>query len=308
MAAWRRLPICFEALSPIHVGFLPKSRGTVVAPTRPYVPGRNLWGAVTASLTSRIHDGPTPSDFAAIGNEVRNCLSFSYFYLSNGEQVFTPSYESGGLTWAGLPDAEFRAAVVDSRLSTGIGETGAAEDGGLHEIEFIRHRIGSPAGGTRKVFVCGVAWLKADSVIAGKPLSVEGARLCLGAGNGGLELLENLTVGGERNYGFGRIRFGHLSESLMQKLEGMWPTEPGTPFMLNRPLLGHAEYRQDAAFRGQVEIIASREYPIGRVRSYEAPGAVVSTRGHYFTPGTFLMSTKRQATYDSFGQLVLTEA
>ncbi len=307
MAAWRQVPLCFEALSPIHIGFLPKSRGTVVAPTRPYVPGKNLWGAVTASLAPRLYDAPTPSDFAVIGSDVRKSLSFSYFYLSDGEQLFTPSYESGSLRWAGLPDVEFRAALIDSRLSTEIGETGAAEDGGLHEIEFIRHRIGSPAASARKVFLCGVAWLKADSTIAGKSLLVEDERLRLTANEGGLDLLEGLTVGGERNYGFGRIRASHLSEPLKQKLEEMWPAEPGVPFMLSRPLLGHAAYRQDAPFRGQVEIFASREYPIGRNRSYEAPGAAISTSGHYFTPGTYLISTKRQAMYDSFGQLSLTE-
>jgi len=58
------------------------------------------------------------------------------------------------------------------------------------------------------------------------------------AGEGGLDLLEGLTVGGERNYGFGRIRFSHLPDHLKQKLEQMWPPEPDTPFILNRPLLG----------------------------------------------------------------------
>jgi hypothetical protein len=304
MATWLRFPLCFEALSPIHVGFLPKSRGTVVAPTRAYIPGKNFWGAITASLVPRLYDAPTPADFTAIGDDVRKCLGFSYFYLSDGHRIFTPSYESGGLEWAGLPDAEFRSAILDSRLSTEISETGAAEDGGLHEIEFIRHRIGSPAVGSGSVFLCGVAWLHADGALASKSLTVEGGRLRLLAGERGLDLLEGLIVGGERNYGFGRIRFSHLPDHLKQKLEQMWPPEPDTPFILNRPLLGHAEYRLDVPFRGQVEIIASREYPTGRNRAYEGPGAQVSTRGHYFAPGTYL-STKCQATYDRFGQLSL---
>lgn len=304
MATWRRLPICFEGLSPIHIGFLPKGRGTVVAPTRPYVPGKNLWGAITASLVPRLYDAPKPVDFAAVGGDVRQCLGFSYFYLSDGERVFTPSYESGSLRWAGLPDSELRAAFLDSRLSTQISETGAAEDGGLHEIEFIRHRIGSPVAGAGKVSLCGVAWVKVDGAIAGKSLLVEDGRLRLVDGKGRIDLLDGLTVGGERNYGFGRIRFSHLSNHLKQKLEQMWRSEPDTPFILNRPLLGHAEYRQDAPFKGQVEIIASREYPIGRNRSYEAPGAVIATRGHYFAPGTYL-SAECQATYDRFGQLSL---
>ncbi len=302
MAGWLRLPLCFEALSPIHVGFLPKSRGTVVAPARAYIPGKNFWGAITASLVPQLYDAPTPSDFAVIGEDIRRCLGFSYFYLSDGRRIFTPSYESGSLEWAGLPDAEFRSAFLGSRLSTEISETGAAEDGGLHEIEFIRHRIGSPAVGVGKVFLCGVAWLKSDGAIASKSLKLEGGRLRHWVGERGIDLMEGLIVGGERNYGFGRIRSSHLPDDLKQKLEQMWPPEPDTPFVANRPLLGHAEYRPDVPFRGQIEIITSREYPADRGRAYDAPGAVVSTRGHYFTPGTCL-STKCQAAYDGFGQI-----
>ncbi len=306
MAGWLHLPLCFEALSPIHVGFLPKSRGTLVAPTRAYIPGKNFWGAVTASLVPRLYDAPTPSDFTAIGEDVRKCLSFSYFYLSDGQRIFTPSYESGSLEWAGLPDAEFRSALLDSRLSTEISETGAAEDGGLHEIEFIRHRIGSPAVGTGKVFLCGVAWLKADSTIAGKSLLVEDGRLRLVAGKGSLDLLEGLTVGGERNYGFGRIRARHLPSSLAKKVEDLWPDDPGAPFALNYPLLGHALYCQDPPFKGQVEILASREYPIGRDRSYEAPGGTIFTSGNFFAPGTCLPPGNWWGTYDGFGRISLT--
>jgi hypothetical protein len=226
--------------------------------------------------------------------------------LSDGEQLFTPSYESGSPRWGGLPDVEFRAALIDSRLSTEIGETGAAEDGGLHEIEFIRHRIGSPVAGARKVFLCGVAWLKADSTIAGKSLLVEDERLRLVAGERGLDLLEGLTVGGERNYGFGRIRCCHLSSSLANKLEDLWPDDPGAPFALNRPLLGHALYFEDAPFKGHIEILASREYPIGRDRSYEAPGSTIFTSGNFFAPGTCLPPGNYRGTYDGFGRIALT--
>jgi len=307
MAPWLRIPLCFEALSPIHVGFLPKSPGTVVAPTRAYVPGKNFWGAITASLVPRLFDAPTPSDFTTVGGDIGNCLGFSYFYLSDTQRIFTPSYQSGCLKWADLPDVEFRSTFLDSRLSTSISETGAAEDGGLHEIEFIRHRIGSPAAGVQGVFLCGVVWLRPDSTIAGKTLVAEDERLRLEAGESSPDLLESLAVGGERNYGFGRIRPSRLSEPLRQQLEEMWPTEPDTPFSLNGALLGHAVYREDVPFRGQVEVIASREYPRGHNRSYEAPGAAISIGGHYFIPGTSV-TTGLQPSYNKLGQVYWQEA
>jgi hypothetical protein len=302
---WQRLPICFELLSPIHLGFLPKNPGTVVAPTRPYVPGKNLWGSITASLAPRLYSHPRPDHFAAIGDDIRKCLAFSYFYLSDGQKVLAPSYEGGVLNWAEMSNSEFRGMFLDSRLSTQIGETGAAEDGSLHEIEFIRHKVGAPAAGVRKVLLCGVMWAQTESTIVGRRLLVEGTRLRLDSGDVGLDLLDALTVGGERNYGFGRIRSCPLTASLTEKLEDLWPDEPGTPFLLSRPLLGHAVYRQNVPFRGQVEIVASRAYPVGRDRSYEAPGAAVSTSGYFFAPGTWLLTTKCHASVDSLGQVSL---
>ncbi len=308
MAVWERLPLCFELLSPIHIGFLPKSRGIVVSPTRPYVPGKNLWGAVTAALTPRLYDAPAPSHFVAIGQHVRECLSFSYFYLSDGEQLFAPSYESSSLRWGGLSDSEFRSVVLDSRLSTEIGETGAAEDGGLHEIEFIRHRIGSPITGIRGVFLCGVAWHKKDGKIDGKTLSVENGRLRLLDEKSSLDILEALIVGGERNYGFGRIQASELPSSLKRRLEEMWPSDPSTPIPLNGPLLGHAKYQHDVLFKGQIENLASREYSEHTRQTYERPGSKISMHGHFFAPGTVLCNTGFQTTFDSIGQVLLTRA
>lgn len=306
---WQRFPICCELLSPVHVGFLPNNPGTVIAPTRLYVPGKNLWGAITASLTPRLYPAPTPRDFTAVGESVRGALSFSYLYLSDGEKIFTPSYEAGNLQWGGDVDQEFRAAFVDSRLSTQIGVTGAAEDGSLHEIEFIRHRIGSPTTGIRPVFLCGAGWLRGEIAIGGLPLQLEAEIPVLRRGDserGAICLLRDLAVGGERNYGFGRLRPAPVSPLIRQKLEHLWPEEPHTPFALNQPLLGHAPYRPDLRFQGLVEMLASRQYPNdGRLpRSYEAPGAAVTNDGYFFAPGTHVSAAKLQARIDNFGQIV----
>jgi hypothetical protein len=90
---WIRVPVCFELLSPMHIGFLPNAAGTVVAATRPYVPGKNLWGAVTSSLTERMYKFPRSDNFVSVGTELRKSVVFSYFYLSDGERIFVPSYD-----------------------------------------------------------------------------------------------------------------------------------------------------------------------------------------------------------------------
>ncbi|HZU45477.1 MAG TPA: hypothetical protein VE994_22550, partial [Terriglobales bacterium] len=114
-------------------------------------------------------------------------------------------------------------------------------------------------------------------------------------------------IGGERNYGFGRIQLSDPPNCVKSKLEEIWRSEPVTPMPLNGPLLGHTQYRQDVLFQGQVEIIASREYPAHRTQSFEAPGSLISMHGHFFTPGTVLRNAHCRATFDSIGQVLLTQ-
>lgn len=303
---WIRIPVCFELLSPMHIGFLPNAAGTVVAPTRPYVPGKNLWGAVTASLAERMFDSPRPENFAAVGGDLRRSAIFSYFYLSDGEQIFVPSYETGELSWAGLSDSEFRARFIESRMSTQISKNGAAQDGSLHEIEFVRHRVGSPATGTKPTLLCGVVWVARDGKIADERLEIEGASPVRLVGKSRLPLFADLTVGGERNYGFGRVRCVRTPDNLGKKLEAIWPAE-FSRFGLKGPLLGHSTFSENLSFKGLVEIVASREYPQHGKTSYELPGRNVLSSGYFFAPGTVVV-TSANASLDPIGRIVLKPA
>ncbi len=302
---WVRFPVCLELLSLLHIGFLPNSAGTVLAPTRLYVPGKNLWAAITASLTERMFDSPRPQDFALVGGALRDCAAFSYFYLSDGERIYTPSYDTGELKWGDLQHSDFRAMFLDSRMSTQIAESGAAEDGSLHEIEFIRHRIGSPLTGARSPLLCGVTWILQGSSIAGMPLELDQALPTLLCGKSTLSLMAELILGGERNYGFGRVRSIAVSEPLAKQLEMLSPVEPATRFVLNGPLLAHSRYVTDFLFKGDVEILVGREYRQTSGKSYESPGADVSTAGHFFAPGTVISGDSLKASFDSFGRITL---
>lgn len=307
---WHRVPLCFELLSPVHIGFLPNVSGTVVAPGRFYVPGRNVWGAVTASLTPRLFDTPRPADFAVVGDCLKRGVRFSYFYLSDGVKVYSPSFRDGDLTWSDLSDSEFRTMFADSRLSTQLGTDGTAEDGGLHEIEYIRRRIGSPESGVKPVYLCGVLWFDDSCEIAGRSLLVSGGDLFLHARDpheAELHLLEGLVVGGERNYGFGRIGTGTtaMPDSTRLMLEEWWPADPEMAWPISRPLLSHMGYDANLAFRGDLEIIASREYPAQMQQSYAAPGRAIVNSGYYFAPGTWLPEGQHRASLDEFGRLSL---
>jgi hypothetical protein len=293
---WIRVPVCFELLSPMHIGFLPNAAGTVVAPTRPYVPGKNLWGAVTASLFERLIEFLQPAHFAIVGDNLRSSIVFSYFYLADGERIFVPSYEDGELKWGGRNVSDFRSTFLYSRMSTQIAANGAAQDGSLHEIEFIRPCFGSPMTGTRPSLLCGNIWVLRGSTVVNASLQIEGEWPVLFRGKSNLPLLTGLTLRGERNYGFGRVRCTPISETLAKQLEALWPAE-FSRFSLKGALLGHSPFAPNMPFKGAVEIVASREYPWHGKKSYELSGLRVSSSGYFFTPGT-VIATNVEASLD----------
>lgn len=302
---WQRLPLCFELLSPLHIGFLPNQPGTVLAPTRCYVPGKNFWGALTASLTPRIFDG-TAKQFQQVGDEIKKQFTFSYFYLSDGERIFTPTYTTeAGLNWGDISDREFRACFLASRVSTRIGEMGSAKDQTLHEIEFIRRNISSPGKQDKKVLLVGMVWVHSNTKILDKPLEVRNGSIFAGK----IDILKEIIVGGERNYGFGRVKQIACSDVLAQELEKFWGFNPEA-ISLKEPkvLLGHLPYRPDLMFLGDIEILAGREYPQDNATAeFINAGKHISNSGYYFVPGTQLLIEDAQSlSLNAWGQLCWT--
>lgn len=286
---WQRVPVCFELRSSLHVGFLPNGAGTVVARTRCYVPGKNLWGGVTAQLTPRLISNPTAGDYRVVGDALQTQAVFSYCYLSDGARLFTPDYAGAGLRWGGLSDRAFRAQVTASRTSTRIAPTGGAQDAMLHEIEFVRHRVGSPGEPGPLVLLLGAAWVRQDATIAGYPVQVQEESVTVD----GTDLFEGATLGGERNYGFGRVRRVGTTDWARTMVGELWPDQPDVAWTLDegRPILAHLAYQDGLAFRGQVEIVAGREYRRDRAGAlFREPGQQITTEGYCFAPGTRLRS------------------
>ena len=77
---WKRFDVVFALNSPLHIGYLPFTKGLVISPTRYYVPGRNFWGAVTKRLTESLYNDPT-KEYKKIGKQIKENFRFSYFYL-----------------------------------------------------------------------------------------------------------------------------------------------------------------------------------------------------------------------------------
>ena len=122
----------------------------------------------------------------------------------------------------------------------------------------------------------------------------------------GVDLFGEISAGGERNYGFGRLRRVAVSPACEADIARLWPEEPDTLLVTNsRGLAAHAPYRADLLFRGDVEILAGREYPpdAGDL-GFQQPGQKVVNSGFFFAPGTHIEGSAGQLRMDSWGRLV----
>jgi len=177
--AWRHYPLRFRLLSPLHVGY--RKVGNLMQ-TRPYIPGKPLWAALTARLTLEPHSNPQRKDYKAIGDRLQKYFRFGYLWPSlDGE---TPYF------WWEHEDFEY--VFLGSYVSTAL-DYGrmAAEEGSLHEIEFI-----SPytRDGGLPVYLVGDLWVQEDELSGSKGLE------------SWQEALGRIQLGGERGYGWGRVQ------------------------------------------------------------------------------------------------------
>lgn len=304
---WVRLPLCFELVTPLHVGFLPNRPGTVVAQTRCYVPGKNLWGAVTATITPWLYPTSTAGNFRDVGASIMEQMVFSYFYLSDGEQVFTPDYAKNGLQWGKLEDRTFRSQFIGSQVSTAIGEAGGAEQTSLHEIEFVRHYVGWPGKVTQKVLLMGAVWVRNGANIVQSALAVRDGSVFLNE----FDVFQEIVLGGERNYGFGRLRRIPVRGQCKAILMNLWPDDPEDELTIDEEqcVPAHVPYRKDLIFKGEIEIVAGREYPRNSDNiGFHGSGKKITNAGYFFAPGTRLNGIGVAMRIDSMGRYAWTSS
>ena len=167
---WTAHQISFRLLSPMHIGW--RKSGNLQQ-TRPYVTGRSLWGALTARLTRE--SGQV--NYEKVGEQVDERLAFTYLY---------PSTKSDQVTlWPWGEDwDEFAWMYLGSYVSTALADGHGAEEGSLHETEFISPRTRDG----RRVYLTGYIFVRDDFGVL--PLK---------------STLSKLQIGGERGYGWGRL-------------------------------------------------------------------------------------------------------
>ncbi len=183
---WTAYQVSFRLLSPMHIGW--RKLGNLQQ-TRPYLTGRNLWGALTARLT-RESGG---SNYVGIGKQVDDQLAFTYFYpyaLPKEDSTWSWPDQWNDFAWPWSDWDKFAWTFLGSYASTALANGRNAEAGSLHETEFIAPctREG------KQVYLVGYIFetvgLQNDQK---NPLSKWQS------------VLERIQLGGERGYGWGRV-------------------------------------------------------------------------------------------------------
>jgi len=298
--SWSAYKVVFRLKSPLHIGW--RKVGNLQQ-TRPYVTGKVLWGALTARLTRMEAGKKGRPAYKATEDRVNKQLAFTYFFPAltpRPEGALYPWHTDNGLVYGDiqLDVASFDYLFLDSYPSTALDyDRNAAELGALHEVEFIRPRT-RPLQGTEMESKVGKKTghdgeyneLGAPVFLMGYILEKDGCDLDW------KKALNQIQLGGERGYGWGRVKLESKPQSLTddQLLFGKFKLTGGNEFpILNAEstaaLPAHAlaanfkDAKPIANIKGTVEPLVGRETRFQKEKSF---GAHVSRARICYVPGS----------------------
>ena len=183
--------VLLKLLSPLHVG---KKKYSNLMTTREYVPGRTLWGALAARIT-RDYFGGQVSMYKKIGDFLRQKFRLGYFWPSlDGESPYFP-WEHEDFNF--LLKSGYMGQPIDY-------DKKATQEGMLHEVEFISPRTNDG----RPVYLIGDLWIEKGALKNSKEekitIKINSVEVPLG------EVFNKIQLGGEKGYGWGRVKLERL--------------------------------------------------------------------------------------------------
>ena len=271
---WKAYRVAFHPLSPMHIGW--RKLGNLQQ-TRPYVTGRVLWGAFTARLARELKS----QDYKGLGKEVDEQLAFTYFYPS-----ISPGPDEVDLWPWGDGQEKFSWMFLGSYASTALSNGHRAEEGSLHETEFIAPHVQShtPYEEPQPVYLVGYIFERERPSSGSKYVLKERQNM-----------LNELQIGGERSYGWGRVRVhpaGPLDEDKSKKCFGYELNCTGDRPTITIPaggqLLAHTEAESlEKIESGTLEPLVGRE-----TNNNTSFGKKVSQAHICWVPGTTITEEK----------------
>lgn len=182
MSAWHSQFLALELASPLHLGY--RASGNLKQ-TRRYVPGRALWGAII-ERSARSTGAQTSAAFDTARSHVEKYFRFTCAFPSTGKDRVSH--------WPWSQREEFDWKFLQSYAGTALIDGRSKLDGSLHETEYI-----APVTRDREtVYLLLCLWRRDDA----KALSFYPDPLAE-------PFWAGAQIGGEKGYGWGRIRRAH---------------------------------------------------------------------------------------------------
>lgn len=192
---WTHYSLVFHLESPLHIGY--RKVGNLMQ-TRRYVPGKNLWAALTERIVWLAGQGNNAVAYQKVGETLQKHFRFGYLWPARATeeagQWIPPTKPH--FPWEENDPAYWDYLYLDGTARTALaGDRRTAAEGALYEVEFIAPytREGQP------VYLVGELWVCND---VPTPISVNNGHTVDLQWE---EAIKALQLGGERTYGWGRI-------------------------------------------------------------------------------------------------------
>lgn len=326
--------IIFKAESPIHIGY--RQIGNLKT-TRYYIMGKQMWGAITSNLTKALFENPKSDEYKKVGEFVKEHIKATYFYPAikkddktqnlgknvDGYVVLLPKYTEteNGLKIDELSKEKFEQYFIKSYVSTALEiNTRTAEECSLHEFEYINSKI------CYKEKIYDVYWI--GYLIVDENREKDGIKIeecngddirILSENNNDVSLkdvLNIIQVGGERNYGFGKLKLEKIKKTdklfNTYQIEIIESEEDSKTIYLIKPtndsLIAHLELEPNnnkiKGFHGEIEAFSGMEWENNENKKKKGAGQKIGEIKICLTPGsTIEMKDEAKISLGYFGIL-----
>jgi hypothetical protein len=270
--------VTYKARSPIHIGY--RSIG-ILKTTRYYITGSAIWGAITAVMTRYLMGTPV-SKYKRVGEFVKKNIRTTYFFPKVNNIVYHPVYQNGEVRYGDISESAFEKIFIHSFVSTALDKRKTADEDTLHEVEFVRNEVRMEKD-IRDV--CWVGYFFVNEKKGDLEIEIEDNDFIIKGDREmkASEVLKKIQVGGERNYGFGRLELSNSFEKIDKNTGKVFGCRLDRDRIRSRIALSHVYYR-NIAYMGEVEPLVGRKWGAkgsGRESSIEG-----DTNFVFFAPGT----------------------
>jgi hypothetical protein len=314
--SWNVYRLVYQAMSSIHIGW--HTLGYIKL-TRHYIPGKNIWGAMTANLT-RTYSAKGIDGYKKFGDLLKTKILTSYFYPAlDPDKPLLPHFTKQGLYY-GIHAAEdctakddnyivgeFERCFIGSFGQTAIlPQSNTAEDESLHESEYILHCI-KKNGEYEPVFFVGYIFLKKDADFNGGKIALTTGDVCL------MPAIQDLFVGGDLKYGWGCLKLQNSpeNEGPQEKMFGYefvsnckWP--PCIKIPKGSTLLAHLKVESGLKIKGDIEPLVGRDWRSvknSKKKTRTGAGQEISSAGVCWVPGSVIEEETKPLRIGEFGIL-----